>query len=40
MKQHVLSGLCLIMTHLGPAQEVFIANFEQLPTYNNLYHDL
>lgn len=40
MKQHVLSGLCLMMTHLGQTQEVFIANFEQLPTYNSLYHDL
>ena len=40
MKLHVLSGLCLIMTQTGQAQELFLANFEQQSVYNSLYYDL
>lgn len=40
MRQHVLCGLCLMATHLGKAQETFIADFEQQPIYNSLYFDL
>ncbi len=40
MKQHVMTGFCLIVIHLAQAQELFIANFEAQPTYSSLYHDL
>lgn len=40
MKHNVLSGFCLMVTLLGQAQELFIADFEQQTVYSSLYYDL